>query len=90
MVSRPRHVRYSPQSGHSSARFARPLSANSGLHHRGAQWQGGLTWERLEAPLVGNVQEQAAGLAMNSVGVVALKPAVGTRIANLVGSHERL
>ena len=31
IASRPRHVRYSPQSGHSSARFARPLSANSGL-----------------------------------------------------------
>ena len=27
---RPRHDRYSPQSGHSSAQFARPLSANSG------------------------------------------------------------
>ena len=30
IASRPRHVRYSPQSGHSSARFARPLSAISG------------------------------------------------------------
>jgi len=31
IASRPRHVRYSPQSGHSTARFARPLSAKSGL-----------------------------------------------------------
>jgi hypothetical protein len=30
IASRPRHVRYSPQSGHSSARFARPLSATNG------------------------------------------------------------
>ena len=30
MVSRPRHVRSSPQSRHSSARVARPLCANSG------------------------------------------------------------
>jgi hypothetical protein len=29
IASRPRHVRYSPQSGHSSARVARPLSAIS-------------------------------------------------------------
>ena len=29
--SRPRHVRYSPQSGYSAARFARPLSARSRL-----------------------------------------------------------
>ena len=27
--SRPRHGRYSPQTGHSSARFTHPLSANS-------------------------------------------------------------
>ena len=27
IASRPRHVRYSPQSGHSLARVARPLSA---------------------------------------------------------------
>ena len=32
IASRPRHVRYSPQSGHSSARFACPLSASSGSH----------------------------------------------------------
>ena len=31
VASRPRHVRYSPQSGHSSVRFARPLSAKSRL-----------------------------------------------------------
>ena len=36
IAQRPRHVRYSPQSGHSSARFARPLSAN-GRH----VWIGG-------------------------------------------------
>ena len=30
-----RHVRYSPQSGHSSARFARPLSAISRLRCAG-------------------------------------------------------
>jgi len=29
IASRPRHVRYSPQSGHSSARVARPLSART-------------------------------------------------------------
>jgi hypothetical protein len=29
MASRPHHVRYSPQSGHSSARVARPLCAMS-------------------------------------------------------------
>ena len=34
ITSRPRRVRYSPQSGHSSVRLARPLSANSG-HHSG-------------------------------------------------------
>ena len=28
----PHHVRYSPESGHSSARVARPLCANSGLN----------------------------------------------------------
>ena len=32
VVSFTRHVRSSPQSGHSSARFARPLSAKSGHH----------------------------------------------------------
>ena len=47
-------------------------------------------WERLEAPFVGNVEEQAAGLAMNGVGVVTLQPAGGARIADLVGPHERL
>ena len=70
----------------------------------GAQWRGTVRrcsvsygravvpnqWERLEAPFVGNVEEQAAGLAMNGVGVVTLQPAGGARIADLVGPHERL
>jgi hypothetical protein len=30
LLTSPRHVRYSPQSGHSSARFAHPQSADSG------------------------------------------------------------
>jgi hypothetical protein len=30
IAARPRHVRYPPQSGHSSARFARPFSAMTG------------------------------------------------------------
>ena len=30
MVSRPRHVRFAPRGGHSSARVARPLCANCG------------------------------------------------------------
>ena len=30
LAARPRDVRYSPQSGHSSAQFARPLSAGNG------------------------------------------------------------
>ena len=47
-------------------------------------------WERLDAPFVGNVEEQPAGLAMNRVGVVTLQPTGGARIADLVGPHECL
>ena len=80
------------------------LRAISDCTKGGAQWRGTVRrcsvsygravvpnqWERLEAPFVGNVEEQAAGLAMNGVGVVALQPAGGARMADLVGPHERL
>ena len=65
----------------SPVRLAAPLLGRAVVPNR---------WERLEAPFVRNVEEQAARLAMNGVRIVSLQPAGGALITDLVGSDERL